>query len=121
MPPRLDQPWDFGAWDHSETPVPPWSHRGFWYHDRGKSGDRLVVVWRWAFDERDQMFPSGDIYRCEDMLEAIKLWSHFRREIENHSPFTHDGAFIFFGTRRICEPSICGEPFPESLPNGRWL
>ncbi len=117
MPPRLDRPWDFGTWDNRKTSTPPWQHRGFWYH--GKTGDRLVIVWRHGFDDGGYQIVCGDIYRCEDMLEAIKMSRQLRESVDRSG--WGGGVFIFFGNRRICESSVYGEPFPEPLPNRRWL
>jgi len=117
MPPRLDSPWNFGDWDHRQTFTPPWQYRGFRYH--GETGDRLVIVWRWGFGEGGSLKVCGDIYRCNDILEAILL-SNRLRETVDHSDWG-GGLFIFFPNSGICEPSIYGEPFPEPLPNGRWL
>ena len=119
MPPRLDRPWNFGSWDNMKTSTPPWEHRGFGYH--GETGDRLVIVWRYGFDEGGYQIVCGDIYRCTDMLEAIKLCDQFREQVDRDNRHWGAGMLIFFGNRRACESSVYGESFPEPLPNGRWL
>ena len=120
MPPRLDCPWNFGTWDNLKTSTPPWEHRGFWYH--GETGDTLVIVWRYGFDDADQLSVCGHIYRCEDNLSAILLWKSLHNDVDRGSDgLGYDGVFIFYGTRRMSEEAVYGEPFPEPLPDRRWL
>lgn len=119
MPPRAADPsWDFGTWDNSKTSTPPWSYRGFWYHGKPGASDRLVVLWRWGFDEGGYLIVCGDIYQCTDGLEAILLWRDLKYKVDE---LGYDGVFIFYGNRRMSEVSVYGEVFPEPLPNGRWL
>jgi len=120
MPPPLDQPWDFGSWDNQVTSSPPWEHRGFWYHSIG-NGDNLVITWQYRFDDEERQVICGDIYRCEP-LQAILLWNSLREKIGTDESYSsYDGLFIYYGNRRIDENSILGKPFPEPLPNRRWL
>lgn len=126
MPPSVAGPlWDFGSWDVEKRSTPPWQYRHFWYHDHSNGeGDRLVIAWRYAFDEGGYMVVSGDIYRVKDMLAAIKLAWSFHESIDRDNGWGPDGVFIFFGNRRICESSIHGAPLPpelQNLPDGRWL
>ncbi|KKT75540.1 MAG: hypothetical protein UW71_C0002G0040 [Parcubacteria group bacterium GW2011_GWB1_44_7] len=121
MPPTLSGPWNFPGWDNLETPIPPWEHRGFWYHDESGSGDRLVIVWRYSVCELGCCETiSGHIYRCVDMIAAMMLWISFHKEVDRDDGQGYDGVFIFYGNRRICEYSVYGKPFPLPLPDGRW-
>src|SRR3989344_1465185 len=118
MPPSLDKPWNFPGWDNLETSIPPWEHRGFWYSNG--DGDRLVIVWRYGFDEGGYETVFGKIYRCVDMLATIKLCASFHKDVDRDDGQGWDGVFIFLGNRRICEPSVYGKPFPLPLPDRRW-
>lgn len=89
MPPVLDKPWNFPGWDNLKNSIPPWKHRGFWYHNG--SGDRLVIVWRWAFDERGCETICGHIYRCVDMVAAMMLWTSFHKEVDRDNGLGYDG------------------------------
>lgn len=119
MPPSLDKPWNFGAWDCLKTSYAPCTYRGFWYHNG--DGDKLVVIWRHSFDEGGRWTVSGDIYRCKTGLEALELWRSLQSKVGRDGGQDYDGLFIFHGNRRISEPSIIGEMFPHPLPDGRWL
>lgn len=126
MPPHLSESWDFGPWDNLERDTPPWSHRGFWYHDIDGSGDTLVIAWRWGFDEDGYIIVTGDIYRFnfDNLPAALKFWDGYRKQIDEDNGFGPNGVFMFHGTRSINEPTIYGEPVPpelQNLPDRRWL
>ena len=127
MPPRLDQPWDFGPWDNSKRSTPPWQHRGFWYHDlsSGHSDGTLVIVWRYALDD-DAGYEvlTGDIYRCTDEEAAAKLFRHHLFQIVSEEDCCpDDGVLIFHGVSHIDHRDRFGRLPPElqRLPDGRWL
>jgi hypothetical protein len=121
MPPSLEKPWGFGNWDSLKRSVPPWQHRHFWYHDG--TGNKLVIGWRYGFDDGGFEVVCGDIYRCDNMLPALKLWESLKAVTNDRGDGweKYRGVFIFHGTSRICHPGVYGESFPYPLPDNRWL
>ncbi len=119
MPPALSEPWCFGGWDNRKSSTPPYEHRHFWYWDG--TGDKLVIGWRYGFDDGGYEIVCGDIHRCTTMLEALRLWESLKCQVGSSRDWKrYCGIFIFYGTRRVCRPSIYGEEFPDPLPDGRW-
>lgn len=111
----LDRPWAFPGWDNLKSSVPPWEHRGFWYHNG--DGDYIVFIWTESLKSCGCCWGySGHIYRYPTFLEAVKGLGIYSGSITDGK---YAGGLIFFDRRNEIAISI-GEQFPEPLPDNRW-
>ncbi len=130
MPPPISgENWDFGTWDMVPDGryTAPWEYRGFEYHDLHGTGHHLLIVWRYNTDPdpaSDYYSLIGDIYRLKgefpdgDYLKILLMWNRLKKKVDE---YLFDGILLFdCKNNRVPYWSVCGQPFPEELPNGRW-